>query len=97
MCVHCVITDRVYFICTHIGFTRRYVLLTFDKDNNEENKAAYEIPKKKAKKNLAIDKARTCDRLDADMDRPTTEAQKKIGGWRNKCLKNSKDVKGDQI
>ena len=31
---------------------------TLDKDNNEENKAAYKIAKKEAKKSIAIAKAR---------------------------------------
>ena len=39
--------------------TKKLAKRTLDKDNNEENKAAYKTPKKKAKNNVAITKART--------------------------------------
>ena len=55
--------------------TKKLVKITLDKNNNEENKAAYKTAKKEAKKSVAIAKARAYDRLYADMD--TTEGQKK--------------------
>ena len=44
---------------------------TIDKDNNEENRAAYKTPKDSAKKNVAIAKFGVYDFLYEDMD--TTE------------------------
>ena len=52
--------------------TKKLVKRTPDKDNNEENKAAY----KTAKKNVSIAKARAYDRLHTDMD--TTGEKKKV-------------------
>ena len=63
---------------------------TLDKDNNEENKAAYKTARKEAKKSLAIAKARACDLLCAGMD--TTEGQKKVLKMPKEMEKNSKDI-----
>ena len=54
--------------------TKKPAKRTLDKDNNEENKAAYKTAKKVAKKNVAI--ARAYDRLYADVD--TSKGQKKV-------------------
>ena len=51
--------------------TKKLAKITLDKNNNEENKAAYKTAKKEAKKSIAIAKARAYDRLFAYMD--TTE------------------------
>ena len=48
--------------------TKKLAKITLDKDNNEENKAAYKTAKKEAKKRVAIAKARAYDRLHAGMD-----------------------------
>ena len=56
--------------------TNKLVKRTLDKDNSEENKAAYKTAKTEAKRNLAIAKARAYDHLYADMD--TTKGQKKV-------------------
>ena len=69
--------------------TQKLAKITLDKDNNEENKAAYKTPKKEAKKSVAVAKARAYDRLYADMD--TTEGQKKVLRMAKEREKNSKD------
>ena len=56
--------------------TKKMAKLTLDKDNNEENKAAYKTAKTEAKQSVAIIKARAYDSMCADMD--TTEGQKKV-------------------
>ena len=70
--------------------TKKLAKITLDKDNNEENKAAYKTAKKEAKKSVAIAKARAYDRLYADMD--TTEGQKKVLRMAKEREKNSKDI-----
>ena len=56
--------------------TKKLAKRTPDKDNSEENEAAYKRVKKEAKRNIAIAKARAYDHLHADMD--TTEGQKNV-------------------
>ena len=73
--------------------TKKLGKRTLDKDNSEENKAAYKTAKKEAKKNVAIAKARAHDHLYADMD--TTEGQKKVLTVA-KELERHLSVKGDQ-
>ena len=51
--------------------TKEMAKITLDKDNNEENKAAYKTAKKEAKNSVAIAKERAYDCQYADMD--TTE------------------------
>ena len=64
---------------------------TIDKDNNEENRAAYKTAKNDAKKNLAITKLRINDCLFKDMD--TTERQKKVLKMTKERDKNSKELR----
>ena len=75
--------------------TKKLAKITLDKDNNEENKAAYKTAKKEAKKSVAIAKARAYDRLYADMD--TTEGQKKVLRMAKAREKNSKDIYQSQV
>ena len=70
--------------------TKKLAKRTLDKDNSEENKAAYKTAKKEAKRNVAIAKARAYDHLYADMD--TTEGQKKVLRMAKEREKNSKDI-----
>ena len=56
--------------------TKKLAKRSLDKDNNEENKAAYKTAKKESKKNVVIAKASVYDRLYADMG--TTAGQKKV-------------------
>ena len=68
--------------------TKKLAKITLDKDNNEDNKAAYKTAKKEAKNSVAIAKARAYDRLYADMD--TTEGEKKVLRMVKEREKNSK-------
>ena len=52
--------------------TKKLAKRTLDKDNSEENKAAYKTAKKEVNRNVAIAKARAYDHLYADVD-DTTE------------------------
>ena len=70
--------------------TTKLAKITLDKDNNEENKAAYKTAKKEAKKSEYIAKSRDYDRLYADMD--TTEGQKKVLRTAKERENNSKDI-----
>ena len=70
--------------------TKKLVKRTLDKDNREENKAAYKTAKKETKRNVAIAKARAYDHLYADMD--TTEGQKKVLRMAKEMEKNSKVI-----
>ena len=70
--------------------TMKLAKITVDKDNNEENKAAYKTAKKEAKQSVAIAKARVYDRLYADMD--TTEGQKRVLRMAKEREKNSKYI-----
>ena len=70
--------------------TKKLAKRTLDKDNSEENKAAYKTAKKEAKRNVAIAKARAYDRMYADMD--TTEGQKKVLRMAKEREKNSKAI-----
>ena len=69
---------------------KKLARITPDKDNNKNNKAAYNTAKKEAKKSVAVAKARACDRLYAYMD--TTEGQKKELRLAKGRENNSKDI-----
>ena len=70
--------------------TKKLAKRTLDKDNSEENKAAYKTAKKEAKRNVAIAKARAYDHLYAYMD--TTEGQSKVLRMAKERENNSKDI-----
>ena len=70
--------------------TKKLAKRTLDKDNSEENKAAYKTAKKEAKRNIAIAKARAYDHMYADMD--TTEGQNKGLRMAKERERNSKDI-----
>ena len=70
--------------------TKKLAKITLEKDNNEENKAAYKTAKKEAKTSVAFAKARAYDRLYADID--TTEGQKKVLRMAKERENNSKDI-----
>ena len=70
--------------------TKKLAKRTIDKDNSEENKAAYKTSKKEAKKNVAVAKSRAYDHLYADMD--TTEGQKKVLRMAKERENNSKYI-----
>ena len=69
--------------------THKLAKITLDKDNNEDNKAAYKTAKEEAKKSVAIAKARAYDRMYAYMD--TTEGKKKVLRMAKESENNSKD------
>ena len=71
--------------------TKKLAKRTLDKDNSEENKAAYKTAKKEVNRNVAIAKARAYDHLYADVD-DTTEGQKKVLWMAKEREKNSKDI-----
>ena len=66
------------------------VIITLDKDKNEENKSAYKTGKKEAKKSVAIAKARAYDHMYADMD--TTKGLKKVLRMAKESEKNLKYI-----
>ena len=70
--------------------TKKLVKRTLDKDNSEENKAAYKTAKNEVKSNVAITKTRAYDHLYADMD--TTGGQKKVLRMVKEREKTSKDI-----
>ena len=70
--------------------TKKLVKRTLDKDNNEENKAAYKTTKKEPKKTVAITKVRAYDHLYADMD--TIEGQNKVLRMAKEREKNWNDI-----
>ena len=70
--------------------TKKLAKRILDKDNSEDNKAAYKTAKNEAKMNIAIAKARAYNHLYADMD--TTEGQKKVMRMAKEREKNSKDI-----
>ena len=70
--------------------TKKLAKRTIDKDSNEENKAAYKIATKEAKRNVAIAKSRAYDRLYAGMG--TTEGQKKVLRMAKERGNNSNDI-----
>ena len=74
--------------------TKKLAKITFDKDNYEENKAAYKTATKEAKKSVAIAKTRVYDRLYADMD--TTEGEKKERENNSNYIYQSKVIKDEE-
>ena len=70
--------------------TKKLAKRNLDKDNSEENKAAYKTAKKEVKRNVSIVKARAYDHLYADMD--TTEGQKKVLRMAKERENNSKYI-----
>ena len=70
--------------------TKKLSKRTIDKDNSEENKAAYKTAKRNQKRNVAIAKAWANYHLYAHMD--TTEGQKKVLRMAKERENNSKDI-----